>query len=81
MEMGIRCKILSVRAATIGRLLRIPRRTRLTKKQLRVVPEPRRRIDMSDFAGWNEQLPDNMEMEMVAHCGKANRGSTFTARF
>jgi hypothetical protein len=62
-------------AATIDRLLRMPRRATLTKKPPRVVPEPRRRIKLRTFADWNEPLPGNMEMDLVAHCGEANRGS------
>jgi transposase InsO family protein len=75
LETEIRCKILSMSAATIDRLLRMPRRATLTKKPPRVVPEPRRRIKLRTFADWNEPLPGNMEMDLVAHCGEANRGS------
>jgi len=71
----IRCKILSMRAATIDRLLRMPRRATLTKRPPGVVPEPRRRIKMRTFADWNEPLPGYMEMDLVAHCGQVNRGS------
>ncbi|BAB52601.1 mll6279 [Mesorhizobium japonicum MAFF 303099] len=53
----------------------MPRRTIRTKKKPRVVPEPRRRIKMRTFADWNEPLPGSMEMDLVAHCGEANRGS------
>ena len=70
LEAEIRCKILSMSAATIDRLLRMPRRTTLTKKPPRVVPEPRRRIKMRTFADWNEPLPGSMEMDLVAHCGE-----------
>jgi hypothetical protein len=75
LEMEIRCKVLSMSAATIDRLLQMPRRTTLTKKPPRIVPEPRRRIKMRTFADWNEPLPGAMEMDLVAHCGEANRGS------
>src|SRR4051794_23923464 len=75
LETEIRCKILSMSAATIDRLLRIPRRTTLTKKPPRVMPELRRRIKMRTFGDWHEPLPGNMEMDLVAHCGEANRGS------
>jgi transposase InsO family protein len=75
LEMEIRCKILSMSAATIDRLLRMPRRTTLTKKPPRPVPELRRRVKLRTFADWNEPLPGNMEMDLVAHCGEANRGS------
>ena len=75
LEMDIRCKILSMSAATIDRLLRMPRRTTLTRKPPRAVPEPRRRIKLRTFADWNEPPPGNMEMDLVAHCGDVNRGS------
>jgi hypothetical protein len=75
LEVEIRCKILSMSAATIDRLLQVPRRTTLTKKKPRIMPEPRRRIKMRTFADWNAPLPGNMEMDLVAHCGEVNRGS------
>ncbi|MFK0278370.1 transposase family protein [Ensifer sp. NPDC090286] len=74
LEEEIRHKILSMSAATIDRLLRMPRRTTKTKKP-RIVPEPRRRIKMRTFADWNEPHPGSMEMDLVAHCGGVNRGS------
>jgi transposase InsO family protein len=75
LEEGIRSKILSMSAATIDRLLQMPRRATRTKKPARAVPEPRRRIKMRTFADWNEPLPGSMEMDLVAHCGEVNRGS------
>lgn len=74
LEEEIRRKILSMSAATIDRLLQMPRRAGRTKKP-RVVPEPRRRIKMRTFADWNEPLPGSMEMDLVAYCGEVNRGS------
>ena len=75
LETDIRCKILSMSAATIDRLLRMPRRTMLAKKLRRIAPEPRRRIKIRTFADWNEPVPGSMEMDLVAHCGPINRGS------
>ncbi|BCG76054.1 hypothetical protein MesoLj113a_72120 [Mesorhizobium sp. 113-1-2] len=75
LEEEIRHKVLSMSAATIDRLLQMPRRNMRTKKKPRVVPEPRRRIKMRTFADWNEPLPGSMEMDLVAHCGEVNRGS------
>ncbi|MBV8744937.1 MAG: transposase family protein [Xanthobacteraceae bacterium] len=75
LQTEIRCKILSMSAATIDRLLQMPRRTTFRKKPPRIAPEPRRRIKMRTFADWNEPLPGNMEMDLVAHCGQVNRGS------
>ena len=71
----IRPKILSMSAATIDRLLRMPKSAMRTKKAPRVVPEPHRRIKMRTFADWNEPCPGSMEMDLVAHCGEVNRGS------
>jgi hypothetical protein len=71
----LRAKILSMSAATIDRLLRMPKSAMGTKKARRVVPEPRRRIRMRTFADWNEPPPGSMEMDLVAHCGAVNRGS------
>jgi hypothetical protein len=71
----IRSKVLSMSAATIDRLLRMPRSTSRTRKAPRIAPEPRRRIKMRTFADWNEPAPGCMEMDLVAHCGPVNRGS------
>lgn len=71
----IRSKILAMSAATIDRLLRAPRTATRSKKSRRVLPEPRRRVPLRTFADWNEPLPGSMEMDTVAHCGEANRGS------
>jgi len=71
----IRPKVLSMSAATIDRLLRMPRSASRTRKVPRVVPEPRRRIKMRTFADWNDPSPGSMEMDLVAHCGPVNRGS------
>ena len=54
LEEAIRPKILSMSAATIDRLLRMPRNATRTKKAPRIMPEPRRRIKMRTFADRNE---------------------------
>lgn len=71
----LRTKILSMSAATIDRLLRVPRRAARPMRPRRVVPEPRRRVPLRTFADWNEPGPGSMEMDLVAHCGDVNRGS------
>ena len=71
----IRPKILSMSAATVDRLLRVPRKAGQTKRPRRAEPEPRRRIKMRTFADWNDPPPGSMEMDLVAHCGSVNRGS------
>ena len=39
------------------------------------MPAARRRVPVRTFADWNEPPPGSMEMDCVAHCGDANRGS------
>lgn len=75
LDATIRSKILEMSAATIDRLLRAPRNATRSKKARRPVPEPRRRVPVRTFADWNEPRPGSMEMDTVAHCGEANRGS------
>lgn len=75
LDKEIRSKILSMSAATIDRLLRLPKNATRTRKPARAAPEPRRRIKMRTFADWNEPPPGSMEMDLVAHCGEVNRGS------
>jgi hypothetical protein len=75
LDAAIRPKILAMSAATIDRLLRIPRNAARPQKPRRAVPEPRRRIRMRTFADWHEPLPGSMEMDLVAHCGAVNRDS------
>jgi hypothetical protein len=70
----IRTKVQSMSAATMNRLLRTPPNATRTRKTRRVEPEPQRRIKMRTFADWNEPAPGCMEMDLVAHCGPANRG-------
>lgn len=71
----IRSKILAMSAATIDRLLRAPRNAIRPRKPRRMIPDPRRRVPLRTFADWNEPPPGSMEMDLVAHCGEANRGS------
>src|SRR6185312_9315371 len=75
LDEGIRSKVLAMSAATIDRLLRPARTARGATRRPRVVPEPRRRVPLRTFADWHEPPPGSMEMDTVAHCGEANRGS------
>jgi hypothetical protein len=75
LDAAIRPKILAMSAATIDRLLRMPRNATRSQRPRRAVPEPQRRIRMRTFADWHEPLPGSMEMDLVAHCGVVNRGS------
>lgn len=75
LDATIRSKILEMSAATIDRLLRAPRNATRSKRARRTAPEPRRRVPLRTFADWNEPRPGSMEMDTVAHCGAANRGS------
>src|SRR6201996_1839579 len=65
LEGEIRTQIMSMSAATIDRLPKMPRRATLAKKAPRVMPEPRRLIKMRTFADWKEPPPGNMEMDLV----------------
>lgn len=75
LDEAIRAKIVAMSAATIDRLLRMPRNAARPRKPRRVVPEPRRRVPLRTFADWNDPLPGSMEMDLVAHCGEVSRGS------
>ena len=75
LDEAIRRKVLAMSAATIDRLLRAARNATRTRKLRRVTPEIRRRITVRTFADWNDPPPGSMEMDLVAHCGDANRGS------
>lgn len=72
---AMRKKILAMSASTIDRLLRVPRSATRLKKARRAMPAARRRVPVRTFADWNEPPPGSMEMDLVAHCGDANRGS------
>jgi hypothetical protein len=71
----MRQKILAMSASTIDRLLREARSATRSKKVRRAMPAARRRVPVRTFADWNEPPPGSMEMDCVAHCGDANRGS------
>jgi len=71
----MRQKILAMSASTIDRLLREPRSATRLRKARRAMPAARRRVPVRTFADWNEPPPGSMEMDCVAHCGDANRGS------
>ena len=71
----MRQKILAMSASTIDRLLREARSATRMKKGRRAMPAARRRVPVRTFADWNEPPPGSMEMDCVAHCGDANRGS------
>jgi len=71
----MRQKILAMSASTIDRLLREPRSATRLRKARRAMPAARRRVPVRTFADWNEPPPGSMEMDCVAHCGEANRGS------
>ncbi len=75
LDEAIRAKVLAMSAATIDRLLRVPKAAGGPRKLRRVVPEIRRRIPVRTFADWHEPPPGSMEMDLVAHCGEMNRGS------
>ena len=75
LDEAIRTKVLAMSAATIDRLLRVPKAVSGRKKRLHVGPEIRRRVAVRTFADWGDPAPGSMEMDLVAHCGDVNRGS------
>jgi len=75
LEQNIRSKLLAMRAATMDRLLRVPRNATRPRKPRRAAPEPRRRVPLRTFAEWNAPQPGCMEMDLVAHRGDVNCGS------
>lgn len=75
LQAPIRDKLLALSAATADRLLRAPRQASHAKRPRRIEPAPKRRIRLRTFADWHEPLPGCMEMDLVAHCGSAHRGS------
>jgi hypothetical protein len=75
LDEAIRAKVLAMSAATIDRLLRVPKAVSGRKKRLHVGPEIRRRVAVRTFADWGDPPPGSMEMDLVAHCGDINRGS------
>jgi len=72
---AVRGQLLVMSAATIDRALRSVRAVGKSKKRRRGVPEIRRLIPVRTFGDWNDPPPGSMEMDLVAHCGEANRGS------
>lgn len=75
LQESIREKLLAMSAATVDRLLRVPRSASRSKRPRRIEPAPKRRIRVRTFADWVEPIPGCMEMDLVAHCGTVNRGS------
>jgi len=61
-------------ASTIDRLLREARSATRSRGPARDAGGARR-VPVRTFADWNEPPPGSMEMDCVAHCGDANRGS------
>lgn len=76
----IRPKILSMSAATLDRLLRVPKRAMQKKRAPRAVPEPRRRIKMRTFAKWDEPPPGSMEMDVLVYRSSCKPWMSTTAR-
>jgi hypothetical protein len=71
----IRDKVLRMSAATIDRSLRAAKAPSKKRRPARTRPEVRQRIPVRTFGDWHNPDPGAMEMDLVAHCGDAARGS------
>jgi hypothetical protein len=76
LEQEVRRLVLSASAATIDRLLAVPRR-RMPPRRRRGSGKPavRREVAVRTFADWNEPAPGFLEIDLVAHCGDNLSGS------
>ena len=72
----VRAKLLSASAATIDRLLAVPRRSADPKRaRARLAPAIRKGIPVRTFADWKSPTPGFMEADLVSHGGESAAGS------
>ena len=73
----VRAKLLSASAATIDRLLAVPRAAAQGRPVRRktLAPAVRRSIPVRTFADWKDPRPGFMEADLVAHSGETVAGS------
>ena len=70
LDPSVRAGVLSVSAATIDRLLASKRgQANPAKRRLRRPTKPARKVPVKTFTEWDECLPGELEIDMVAHCG------------
>jgi hypothetical protein len=73
---AVRAKLLKASAATIDRLLVVPRSGGDGRRRVvRAKPAVRRQVPVRTFADWKEPLPGFMEADLVAHGGESAAGS------
>lgn len=77
LEAGVRGMLLSASAATIDRLLVIPRSGGTSRKRRRAgaTPSLRRSVAVKTFADWKEPVPGYVEGDLVSHSGPNASGS------
>jgi len=68
--------LLSIKSATIDRILRPARKDLVPKGRSTTKPGTllKHKIDIRTFADWNENEPGFLEIDLVAHCGDNTRG-------
>jgi len=73
----VRGQVLSVSAATIDRLLVLPRSGRAPRRRRRAGPTTaiRRSVPVRTFAEWGDPVPGFVEADLVAHSGERASGS------
>ena len=77
LDVGVRAMLLSVSAATIDRLLVIPRSGGPTRRRRRsgTTPSIRRSVPVRTFADWKDPVPGYVEADLVSHSGPNASGS------
>lgn len=77
MQDDVRCRLLSMSAATIDRALRSAREHSGRRMRRRSPPSAavRRSVPIRTFEGWKDPPPGFMEADLVAHSGPVARGS------
>ncbi|SLM42189.1 transposase [Nitrospira sp. ND1] len=77
LDRDVRVKVLSASAATIDRLLVLPRSGSAPRRRHRSGPTTaiRRRVPLRTFADWGDPIPGFVEADLVAHSGERASGS------
>jgi len=75
LDAELRKQLLALSAATIDRLLGPTKRVAGGPRKRRAPSLPKQKMPVRTFADWGEARIGEMEMDCVAHCGSANRGS------
>jgi len=75
LDEDVRKLVMAVSAATIDRLLAVPRAGAPRRRRGTGKPAVRREIAVRTFADWNAPVPGFFEIDLVAHCGDSIGGS------